>query len=119
MKNHSMKNHSMKNDISNPPVNILPLDLKAAIGKLPTHMQDSVIGFIAYGLPPGSFLTSVFSNDLVGSFGRADSVNRMKIGDYVEFLYNSAPHRCWGSEKKVGSWIELGGLAGIIKGLAL
>ena len=40
------------------------------------------------GYPGGSFVQAIVNNDLIGSFGRADSINRKYIWLYAELLYN-------------------------------
>lgn len=81
---------------------------KAARITLPSHMSQSIIDYFEHGLPPGSFLTAVLSNDLVGAFAHADHVNREHIGAYVAWLYNYPPGRPngWGSPEAVKAWIK-------------
>ena len=40
------------------------------------------------GYPGGGFVQSVVNNDLIGSFGRADHINKNYIWLYAELLYN-------------------------------
>ncbi len=40
------------------------------------------------GYDAGGFVDAVIKNDLMGSFGRADSINKKYIGLYVKLLYN-------------------------------
>jgi hypothetical protein len=40
------------------------------------------------GYDGGGFVQAVVNNDLMGSFGRADSINKKYIGLYAELLYN-------------------------------
>jgi|688.fasta_scaffold334578_3 hypothetical protein len=40
------------------------------------------------GYPGGGFVQAVVNNDLMGAFGRADSINKKYIGLYVKLLYN-------------------------------
>lgn len=83
--------------------------------RLPVHMQDSFRLYIEKGIPGGSFMTAVLSNDLKGAFGRADDINRARMFDTVAFLVNEAPIGCHGSPEHVKDWIESGGLQGILK----
>jgi hypothetical protein len=82
------------------------------LARLPEHMHGAIARYIERGIPPGSFLEAVLSNDLKGAVGRADHINRERIGDYVRFLYNDAPAGCWGSPEAVSDWIKAGGLLG-------
>ena len=87
-------------------------DYKANVGMLPEHMQQPMSDYIEKGIAPGSFLSAVLSNDLMGAFGRADSTNIYRIKDFASFLYNHAPSLCHGSPTRVAKWIEIGGLNG-------
>lgn len=85
---------------------------------LPEHMRDGMQRYIEHGIPPGSFLAAVLSNDLRGAYERADYINQLVIGDYLRYLYSYAPQGCWGSPKSYHAWIEQGGLKGRGKGQA-
>lgn len=79
---------------------------------IPFHMIGGVRRYIENGIPPGSFLTAVLSNDLRGAFERADDENRGCIEGYVRFLYSYGPSECWGSPAKFNAWCQRGGLIG-------
>ena len=72
---------------------------------LPEHMQGAMERYMQYGIEPGSFLTAVLCNDLMGAVGRADSINRARLNDYATWLYNNAPRMSFGSLEKVERWI--------------
>lgn len=72
---------------------------------LPEHMRGAMERYMQYGIEPGSFLYSVLCNDLMGAVGRADSINRDRLGDYATWLYNNAPPPSFGSREKVDAWI--------------
>jgi len=74
--------------------------------KLPEHMREGAQMYVEHGLEPGGFLSAVLSNDLVGAFGKADEINFARMSDWAEWLWNEAPHRCWGSPAKVRQWID-------------
>ena len=57
-------------------------------------------------IKPGGFLTAILTNDLKEAMGRADSTNRRRVFEYVEWLYNQAPHNCWGSPERVSEWLS-------------
>ena len=82
------------------------------LSKLPAHMVDSVIRYIDYGIPPGHFLTAVFSNQFVGAFHRADDTNIVYMKAWASFIYNDAPGNSHGSPSHVRDWIKSGGLVG-------
>lgn len=77
---------------------------------LPQHMCDEMQRYIDHGIMPGSFLTAVLSNDLMGALGRADEINIHALPNYGRFLYNHAPCGCFGSAELVRAWAGKGGL---------
>jgi len=79
---------------------------------LPSHMIGSVKRYVLHGIPGDSFLTALFSNDLMGAIGKADAENQAAIVAWAQFLYNSVPGNCHGSPEKVAAWIASGGIAG-------
>lgn len=83
-------------------VNGSPVDYSG----LPEHMQGGMQRYIENGIEAGSFMMAVLENDLMGAFGRADSINAARIKDFCSFLYNNAPPACFGSREKVRAWIE-------------
>lgn len=78
---------------------------------IPEHMIGGLRRYIEEGVPPGSFLTAVLTNDLRGAYERADEINSAAIGDYVRFLYSYGPSECWGSRARFDAWCERGGLS--------
>lgn len=82
---------------------------------IPEHCRDGMRLYITDGIMPGGFLTAVLENDLVGAFGKADSINSGRMEDYARFIYNYAPRGCHGSRVKVIAWSESGGLNGQAK----
>lgn len=80
---------------------------------VPDHMQGAMDRYISYGIPPGSFLESVLSNDLRGAVTRADNINRHRLAEIVQFLQWAAPMACWGSVEAVNGWVVLGGFSGL------
>lgn len=89
------------------------LEQEAMWGILPVHMRAGMRLYIESGIEPGSFLAAVLCNDLREAIGRADHINRDRIPDYVQFLYNRAPSACWGSPAKYLKWVSHGGLSGL------
>lgn len=80
--------------------------------RLPHHMRDSVERYVMRGVPGGSFMTELFANRLVQAFNRADDENTAAMRAWASWLYNDAPHNCWGSPMAVSEWIAAGGLMG-------
>lgn len=83
---------------------------------LPKHMQDAMRRYMEDGIPPGSFLEAVLSNDLLGALSRADHVNVSLLYAYGEFLYTEAPILSYGCKDRYKAWIESGGINGLQKG---
>ncbi len=73
---------------------------------LPSHMRGGMQRYIENRIEPGSFLGAILANDLVGSHGKADYINKEAIPAYVEFLTMEVPIICWGSRDKVRKWLE-------------
>ncbi len=57
--------------------------------------------YMEQGIDPGSFLQAVLCNDLRQAVASADSTNRTKLADIVQWLYGEAPSSSWGSEENV------------------
>ena len=74
--------------------------------KIPEHCREGMKRYIEQGIAPGSFLTAVLSNDLVGAFIKADDINALRMRDYCDFLYNEIPMPAWGSRLNVKTWIN-------------
>jgi len=81
-------------------------------GKLPAHMQESARRYVEDGADVGGFLTALLSNNLLETYGKADSANIKAIPAWLAFLYWEAPSTCWGSVAKVKGWQKNGGLNG-------
>lgn len=73
---------------------------------VPTHIQDGIIRYINEGVPTGSFLQFVISNDLRGAVGQADDMNRANLFAIVSWFHGEAPRMCWGSPSRYRLWIE-------------
>ena len=72
---------------------------------IPFYMLGAVKRYILQGIPPGSFLTAVISNDLREAFARADDENAAAMQGWVRFFYNYAPSGCWGSPERYSNWL--------------
>lgn len=71
------------------------------------HMDGALRRYLEHGIAPGSFMVALLSNNLKEAVGRADSMNRLKIVEWVEWLTQYAPSAAWGSEERVRAWVEL------------
>lgn len=76
------------------------------------YMAGGVERYIEYGVPPGSFLLALFSNDLKGAYRQADEQNMLHMRDWIMFMINEIPSHSQGSPEAVEAWIKMGGIAG-------
>lgn len=77
--------------------------------KYPEVPQGIISGLINYGwdrIPTGGFLRAVLENDLKQACARADDVNRHRLFDIVNLMYNELDFDCQGSPEKVKAWLE-------------
>ena len=79
---------------------------------IPDYMIGGLTRYLLNGIPPGSFLTAVLSNDLMEALGHADYENQTALPAYGTFLYNYAPRNCKGSPEAVREWLMSGGILG-------
>ena len=79
---------------------------------VPEHCREPLRRYIACGRPLGDFLRAVVSNNFSNAVARADNSNLPRLHDYMLFLNNHAPRKCWGSVITYGNWRRQGGLAG-------
>jgi hypothetical protein len=73
---------------------------------IPDHMRQAAIAWVKDGVPPGSFLTAVLSNNFVEAFMHADGTNLKHMVEWAEWLYNEIPSQCWGSRDRMDFWIR-------------
>ena len=73
---------------------------------LPPRTREGLLAYIRWGIPPGSFLQALLSNDLLEACRRADPDNRAHLFDFVFVLDNYAPMGAYGSRAHVRAWIE-------------
>lgn len=67
---------------------------------------NALIRYRDRGIKPGDFLTAVLENNLMRSFGLADSYNRATLFQITSFLYNEMPSNSWGSPEIVRAWLD-------------
>jgi hypothetical protein len=79
---------------------------------LPHHIAGGVRRYIESGEDVGGFLRAVICNDLRQAFGRADSTNRARMYDIVQFFWHEAPAPCWGSPQSLERWQQHQGMQG-------
>jgi hypothetical protein len=73
--------------------------------RVPYHLWEGLVEYLAERRPMGGFLTAVVTNDLMEACTRADPSVRPHIADVVLFLVSYAPAHAWGSDERVGAWL--------------
>ena len=73
---------------------------------IPERMMPGIKRYIENGIKPGSFLTAIIQNDLIGVCRYADYENLRNIPAYTAYFYNECPMSCWGSPEKMKNWIK-------------
>lgn len=80
------------------------------IRQLYPDVSETTIGSLARyvnnGIPTGSFLEAVLSNDLFGAVAKADMWNKQALPRICELVYNYLPGSCHGSPEAYKSWLE-------------
>lgn len=72
--------------------------------RIPENTQGAIIRWVDYGILPGSFLTAVLENDLMGAVKKADRENLENLEAIVEFIEYEVPSGCRGGPKEVAEW---------------
>ena len=68
--------------------------MKVAVeyGKIPNpRMVTGIRNYAEYGIMPGHVLTALITNDLRGTFNRADRTNAALIPEWITWTWNYAP----------------------------
>jgi hypothetical protein len=82
-------------------------DRTAYACKVKQSTLDGLDKWAQLGIPVGSFLEAVLTNDLKRAMFGADDENREAIFDIVSYAYNELPSGCWGSPERVAAWYEM------------
>lgn len=68
--------------------------------------KRTIDNYVEHGLLPGSFVTAVLSNDLMGALGKADIDNRRDIFEICQYVWDTVPVAAHGSPQKVSQWLK-------------
>ena len=74
--------------------------------KIPQLTIETLERYVKDKIPTGGFLQAVLENNLVQSFGRADTFNMAAMFEIVQYCYWEIPSVCWGSPEKVKNWLQ-------------
>lgn len=94
-------------------MNISPDDLAgdARLRGVPEHLIDGLVLYVTHGYRPGSFLSAVLANDLMGAINNADPESAAGlVVALCRFITHAVPAECHGSRAYVAAWSDAGGL---------
>lgn len=74
--------------------------------RIPDYTLESLERYYKHGLAPGSFLTAVLSNDLLGALATADVYNKEALADICSFVYWEFPVGTYGSKEQVIAYMS-------------
>lgn len=73
---------------------------------IPRDTKTGIDRYVDHGVPTGSFLRAVLSNDLFEAVAKADYHNKLALVDLCDYIYNFTPNVCHGSPEEVAAWIK-------------
>jgi hypothetical protein len=73
---------------------------------VPRHTQEAIERYLVDGLPAGSFLEAVITNNLFMSVGHADVANKQHLVSIVEWFAQRAPLESYGSKVAYTAWLR-------------
>ena len=80
---------------------------------IPNHTKEALDDYFFRGWEPGSFLTSILTNNLYGAVNSADYANKHVIYEIVQWLTLEpiVPKDSWGTKDHVSNWLDnIGGI---------
>ena len=69
-----------------------------------TSLATAMENYLVHGYMPGSFLTAVLTNNLMGAVGSADSTNSERLPVIVGWIMNSLPSGSYGKYDLMQDW---------------
>lgn len=73
---------------------------------VPESLWNGLWDYYSKGVPAGSFVDAVLRNDLRTACAAADDINKKRLWNVVNFVYNHFPATSWGSSEAVTAWID-------------
>ena len=67
-------------------------------------VDEAVENYLMYGFRPGSFVTHVLANNLIGAVSSADHWNKQVLAEIVPDIVYNLPDIAWGSKQRVDDW---------------
>jgi len=74
--------------------------------KIPDYTLEALQRYFEYGIPPGSFLSSVLCNDLMGALATADEYNKEALAEICSLIHWEFPTNTYGSEAQVLAYMS-------------
>lgn len=74
---------------------------------LPESLREGTRLYIEHGIPLGSFLRAVASNDLSAAALAADPENAQQLANIARWWIDQAPGNCCGSASAVREWVRI------------
>jgi len=73
---------------------------------IPSQIKQGLDRYAKDGIPPGSFLENVISNNLFGALITADDTNKNLLLEIMQYVHIKFPQDAWGSNAKYERWIK-------------
>lgn len=73
---------------------------------IPRAPKAGIDRYVDHGVPTGSFLRAVLSNDLFEAVTRADLDNQLALVDICAYIRHYTPATCHGSPEEVEAWLK-------------
>lgn len=74
--------------------------------KIPDYTLDALQRYYDHGITPGSFLSAVLCNDLMGAMSTADEYNKEALTDICTLIHWEFPTTCYGNEAQVLAYMS-------------
>ena len=80
---------------------------------LPEFLWDGIERYLAHGIEPGNFLSSILKDELTRLIVFNQTPEQLQlIGNMVKFFYKHIPGAACGSRKRYADWIKTRGILG-------
>lgn len=74
--------------------------------RIPEVTMGALERYVLQGIPTGSFLEAVLSNDLFDAMARADACNMEALPAIVGYIAQRFPRGCYGTRETYVAWCE-------------
>lgn len=77
---------------------------------VPEYLHPGLLLWVEHGLVPGSYMSNVLNNNLVGASRAASGGSLAAIGPLGLVLFESVPVDAYGEKGKMADWMKRSGL---------